>query len=573
MRKLKEYVSDVPRLMKEWDFEENEHRGIFPDKLGSQSNTYAYWKCQYGHRWKAKINNRYKSCGCPECRKGKKTSFPEQAIYFYVSMLYPDAINSYKDIFAKGMELDVFIPSLHLGIEYDGAAWHGESSHDREVRKYEICKQKNIKLIRFREKSSLDEQGISDLIIKLEKPFISDSRSYRCLDNAIQSLFCDYLKVSADINTKRDKNLILSSYLTIKTNSSLGHMNPELARLWHPTKNGLLTPYMFSSGSNIRVWWKGDCGHEWESAITTMNSGRGCPFCAGQKVLQGFNDLKTVRPDIAAQWHPTKNGDKKPEMYTYGSGAFVYWQCPICKQSWRARINMRTSANRGCPYCAHILPIKGENDLAAVRPDLLKEWAWEKNVGLDPHDFLPNSNRQVWWKCEKCGYEYKAAISNRNKGTGCHRCAGMVVIPGENDLKALYPQLAEEWDYEKNAPIKPEDILPGSNKKFYWKCKYGHSWMTSANQRTSRKTNCPYCSGNKVLSGFNDIATTHPDIAKEWHPTKNDGLLPTMVSKGYIKKVWFLCKACGSAYQSYIGNKIKGYGKCPYCNPRRRNHK
>ena len=120
MRKLKETVADVPFLMEEWDFEANSAQGLFPEKLGSQSNEPANWKCRYGHRWPAKINNRYNGRGCPECRKRLKTSFPEQALYFYVKQKFPDAVNAYKDIFTNGMELDVYIPSIKMGIEYDG---------------------------------------------------------------------------------------------------------------------------------------------------------------------------------------------------------------------------------------------------------------------------------------------------------------------------------------------------------------------------------------------------------------------------------------------------------------------
>jgi hypothetical protein len=64
-------------------------------------------------------------------------------------------------------------------------------------------------------------------------------------------------------------------------------------------------------------------------------------------------------------------------------------------------------------------------------------------------------------------------------------------------------------------------------------------------------------------------AIFYPEIAAEWHPTLNGELLPTQVSKGYTKKVWFVCPVCGNAYESFIGNKIKGYGKCPYCSPRK----
>ena len=446
--------------MQEWDFDTNSTLGILPEKLGSQSNTYAYWKCKYGHKWKAKISNRYHGRGCPECRKGLKTSFPEQAVFYYIKKVFPDAINSYKDVFSNGMEIDVYIPSIKTGIEYDGIAWHKDETLEKEERKYEICKQNGIILIRFKENvaHNRNDLNIADHIIIVRRQFTGSPISFAALDYAIRELLyllSDYdptnlsyglfqsvvdpekweelargPRVKTDVDSRRDRDLIYQNYLVNKENNSLAAQFPEVAALWHPTKNGELTPEMFSPHSNISVWWLGKCGHEWDNPITVMTRGSGCPYCHGQRVLKGFNDLETVYPDIATQWHPTKNGKNKPDMFTFGSGHRAYWLCPVCQQEWQAAINNRTTNHRGCPYCAHERPIKGVNDLPTVRPNLLLEWDYEKNGDLDPTDFMASSNKKVWWKCAECGYEYKTLINNRTKGTGCKRCAGQILIPG-----------------------------------------------------------------------------------------------------------------------------------------------
>ena len=598
MKTPKETVADVDWLMAEWDYEINSSLGIFPDKLGSQSNTYAFWKCKYGHKWKAKISNRYHGRGCPDCRKGLKTSFPEQAVLFYVKKKFPDAINSFKDIFSNGMELDVYIPSIKTGIEYDGIAWHKDDTLEKEERKYEICKQNGVTLIRLKENVEhyRNDLNIADRIILVRRAFTGRPVSYATLDYAIRELLFALFdvdqadmysrffrksgdperwkeiaygpKVKTDVNSRRDKDLIYQNYLVNKENHSLASEYPEVAAHWHPTKNGELTPAMFPPHSMVSVWWIGDCGHEWDTPIALMSRSYGCPYCHGLRVLKGFNDLETAYPEIAKQWHPTKNGSDSPDMFTYGSGHKAYWLCPICKQDWEAAINNRTTNRRGCPYCAHEKPIKGENDLATLWPDLIKEWDYNKNGDLDPSDFLPSSNKKVWWKCSKCEYEYKTSIANRTKGTGCKQCAGQVLNSGKNDLATLYSQVAAEWDYEENGDITPSQVFPQTNKRYGWKCKFGHTWKASPNSRVSGR-GCPYCSDNLVWIGFNDLVTTHPEIAAEWHPVKNGDLLPTQISKGYTKKVWFLCPTCHNAYETYIGNKIKGYGKCPYCSPRK----
>ena len=618
LKKPKKTVADVPRLLKEWDAEENAKEGLFPDALGSQSSKYAHWHCEYGHKWVAKINNRYNGRGCPHCSKQMRSSFPEQAVFFYVRKAFPDAINGYRDIFPNNMELDVYVPSLKIGVEYDGVVWHRDSGLERERIKYAICRENGIKLLRIKEnKAHWGVAGLADEIIHIipDKPYYLDiairivlsymgdcdlfaafstnhlidlpsfsfdpmtkkdslveiaesmARQQRQFQRLIDSLSGP--KVRTDVNSKRDRNLIFESYKVARGEASFASKHPDVAEEWDWEKNGGLTPAMFAEQSSVKVWWKCKAhGHLWQASFGVRARGNGCPYCAGQKVLVGFNDLGTKYPEIAMQWHPTENGFKKPTDFTSGSGHEAWWLCPTCGQSWKAKINNRTVNGRGCPYCEHERPIPGVNDLPTLRPDLMEEWDYEKNEGKDPSSFMPASNQWVWWKCKKCGYEYRALINNRSKGTGCKRCAGQVLQPGINDLASLYPELAKEWDYEKNGGIGPDDVFAQTNKKYWWIDSFGHSWRTSPSCRI-QGTNCPICSGNKVLKGFNDLATTHPKIAAEWHPTKNGPLKPTDISKGYTKKVWFLCPKCGGEYDSYIGNKVKGYGKCPHCSLRK----
>lgn len=597
MKKPIETVSENKRLIAEWDFDANKAIGLFPDNTSSRSNKDAFWKCKYGHKWKAKINNRFYGRGCPRCTKRLRTSFPEQAVFFYVRSIFPDAINSFKDVFDNGMELDVYIPSIKTGIEYDGINWHKDSDIERERRKYFVCKDNGITLIRLKENNehyhNSSSLNVADHIILVSRPFSGSKWRYSFLDGAIKTLLA-YLgdadisvyfdkdnfikslaetflgpKVLTDVNCYRDKNIILENYLTTIEGNSLGSLYPDIASKWHPTKNGFLTPFMFSPHTNKMAWWKGECGHEWESSIGRMTRKAGCPYCTGQKVLKGFNDLETCFPKIAKEWHPVLNKNKTPDMYTKGSGHKAHWLCQTCGQHWEAAINNRTSNNRGCPYCSHLKPIKGVNDLVTVRPDLMLDWDYDKNKKIDPTELMEKSNVRVSWKCHVCGYEYKTLVSNRSAGTGCKRCAGDVLEVGKNDFETLYPEIAKEWDYELNGSTKPSGIFAKTNDKYFWKCNKNHSWQASPNAR-ARGRGCPYCSGNKVLEGFNDLLTTHPEIAKEWHPTKNGSLKPTQVSRGRKKPVWFLCPQCETSYKSTISNKIKGFGRCPKCSTKRK---
>lgn len=190
---------------------------------------------------------------------------------------------------------------------------------------------------------------------------------------------------------------------------------------------------------------------------------------------------------------------------------------------------------------------------------LLQEWDYEKNTLL-PTEITTGSNKKAWWKCSR-GHSWEAVVVNRVSGTGCPYCSGRFPIKGETDLATTHPELLAEWDYERNT-ILPTEVSMGSQKKIWWKCKHGHSWKATVNNRTGGSNRCPYCAGKKVWPGFNDLATTHPKLAAQWDFEKNS-VLPSEVSAGSNKKVWWKCEH-GHSWEAIIASRVRGNG-CPYC--------
>lgn len=152
--------------------------------------------------------------------------------------------------------------------------------------------------------------------------------------------------------------------------------------------------------------------------------------------------------------------------------------------------------------------------------------------------FVANgSKRKVWWRCKQ-GHTWQASICTRTgNGTSCPVCAGKMPVAGENDLQSRYPELAREWHPTRNE-ITPQQVTPCSNRKIWWKCELGHSYQAMISARSMSGTGCPYCTGRKVLSGFNDLATLHLKIAKQWHTTLYGTLTPDSVTVGSHRKVW-----------------------------------
>ena len=175
----------------------------------------------------------------------------------------------------------------------------------------------------------------------------------------------------------------------------------------------------------------------------------------------------------------------------------AWWICPH-DHEYEQAIMLRTTRGSGCPYCAGNKVWKGFNDLATTYPKIAKEWHPTKNGALTPHDITAGKFKPVWWLCPKCGHEWQASPNNRKKGVGCPCCSGRGPKPGVNDLGTKFPEISKEWCYEKNIPLTPKDVLPGSGKKVWWKCQEcGHEWKTEIRIRTLKNSKCSSCSRNK----------------------------------------------------------------------------
>ena len=429
-----------PKLAKEWHPTKN--GTLTPNQVTIRSGKKVWWLCSNGHEWQATPHDRdADDTKCPICSARRQTSFPEQAIFYYVKKIFPNAINRYKDIFQNSMELDIFVPDIPLGIEYDGVNWHKtEKEHIREKNKYEICKNHGIHLIRIKENCKNIWNDVADKIIYVEK-----RRNFARLNHIIGALFdyIHYFTTSAslcynlEIDVERDQTEIFN-YLT-DIDDSLEELRPDLIEEWDWKKNGHLTPSMFSLHSNDIVWWKcKQCGHSWRSMINTRTrpNGSGCAICGNIKKGKSFHkkyisangSLLQNNTALTEDWHPTRNGNLSPNDITAASPIKVWWLCRNCGHEWQASLNNR-SKGVGCPCCGGRVPKIGVNDLATINPILAKEWHPTKNAPLLPNAILPKSGKKVWWLCPQCGHEWQAPPHSRSAGHGCPKCHKIKLSP------------------------------------------------------------------------------------------------------------------------------------------------
>ena len=336
-------ATNDPVLASEWDYEKND---TLPSEVTTCSSKEFFWKCKFGHSYLATITNRHQGRGCPECDKYNKTSLPEQTLLFYISRNYPNSINRYKDIFSNGMELDIYIPTLKTGVEYDGIYHNTDDAVDRDAKKYEICKAKGIRLIRISIRNNMPETPTCDAFIHCDYNY----RNYEALDKVLDNLK-KYIRLTGSFNTKRDLAKIKKGYLNSISDNTLAKKKPHLCKEWDYERNEGLIPEMFTPGSGEKVFWKCDFGHYWSAEIKSRaRDGRGCPYCSNQKAWPGFNDLACLRPDLLKEWNYEKNEGFGPTEVTVGSKKKVWWICPKGHESYLMSIVNKVHGE-GCSKC------------------------------------------------------------------------------------------------------------------------------------------------------------------------------------------------------------------------------
>ena len=214
-----------------------------------------------------------------------------------------------------------------------------------------------------------------------------------------------------------------------------------------------------------------------------------------------------------------------------------------------------------------VIVVEGQNDLASQRPDIASEWHPEKNGTVKPTAVFVRSSQMSWWRCA-LGHEWEAKVVDRQV-SGCPFCSNRRILPGYNDLASEAPELARDWNLNRNEGLLPTQITAGSSKRVWWICEKGHEWQTTPANRSGLGTGCPFCSGMKRIEGENDLKATHPKIAAEWNYERNKGLNPSHIGAASNKKVWWTCDE-GHEFERVVSVRtMQGINDCPFCKSRK----
>lgn len=287
-------------------------------------------------------------------------------------------------------------------------------------------------------------------------------------------------------------------------------------------------------------------------------------------------------PNIASEWHPTRNGTRTPRDVNPGSKIPVWWLCSKCSFEWRVRPGHRTKdVGTGCPQCAaknraeQVRIPKPGNSLAEVHPHLLKIFHPTKNGDLDLHTVNSGTTREIWWLCPDCGHEWKTRAP---RNSGCRPCGakrrGKQIATPEpgRSFADLHPEIARQWHPTKNGDLLPSDVREGHAKLVWWLCQdCGREWQRSPGARVANGSGCRRCAARKVgvvrktPGPGESLADTHPHLVPDWITDKNPGLSPTSVKANRLERAWWRCPQCGYEWNARIDTRaLQGHG-CKRC--------
>jgi very-short-patch-repair endonuclease len=345
--------------------------------------------------------------------------------------------------------------------------------------------------------------------------------------------------------------------------NNLSTQYPEVVKEWHPTLNNEFKATEVTYGSEKKAWWLCPKGHSYKATINNRTLRQsGCPHCSNQSSepeIRILTELKYLFDNVVSRY---KVNGIEIDIYLpqYKLGIEYdgeHWhkekeQQDLEKNKILVTQNINLVRVREKP----LNPLsKGDvmvdKNVSLLKSDLNKILKKVSAfVDIEVNQQIDSYITQSSFVNDELFKEYRSYFPSP--------------FP-EHSLLKTHSEISNEWDYEKNYPLRPENFSYGVKNKIWWLCQSGHSFQATINHRTGKKqqTGCPQCSG-RVASNENNLLKIFPVISKEWHPTKNGELTPEQVTSKSGKKVWWVCPK-GHNYDATVHNRTGNNSGCPYC--------
>jgi len=478
-----------PALAQEWNREKNGQ--LQPQHVYPNAPRKVWWRCSAGHEWQTSPNRRVAGgTGCPYCNHNKASAENNAAV------LFPHLVQEWHPPKNPGLILSEFLPGSGKKVWWKcgrGHEWkatikdrarngtgcprcHSHSSQIElrvltELRAIWGSVQSSVKIGRYECDVYLSSYS---LVVEIDGKYW-----HRDTEAKDERKGLALAKRGLRLVRLRERGLKLLS----ENDVPYRHLEPPkdiLNRLLRKIR--AVVPLSEEDQTKVAAYLSGTplAGEgEYQRLIV---EGPPIPWA---RSLASYSD-------VAATWHPEKNGLLTPDRVYARSPMQAWWKCSVGHE-WRATVQSRTGGG-GCIRCLGRVATP-ERNLRTVFPDLVAEWHPTKNGHAQPESFTPYSNEKVWWLCPR-GHEWQAMINNRANTKGCPYCTHQKASP-EHNLLVAAPQVAVQWDYGRNGGVRPEDVLPKSNRKAWWCCPAGHSWYAVIASRAAG-SGCPACAGFRL---------------------------------------------------------------------------
>jgi len=121
---------------------------------------------KHGDFWQTPGNHFHQNQNCPMCFAANKTSRGEQDVVDYIKTLTQDVVTRCRSVISP-KEIDIFIPSRNVGIEFHGLHWHADDRESTTLRtKWELCREKGVRLIQVFEDEWITKRPIVEASIR-----------------------------------------------------------------------------------------------------------------------------------------------------------------------------------------------------------------------------------------------------------------------------------------------------------------------------------------------------------------------------------------------------------------------
>tara|TARA_X000000950_G_scaffold201273_1_gene242331 strand:- start:333 stop:2186 length:1854 start_codon:yes stop_codon:yes gene_type:complete len=548
---MKKYLVSYKKLFQEIHPTKNNNLQI--ENLTYGSNVKVWWYCSNGHSWKCSPKERTQkrsSKRCPVCR-----SFAYKR---------PDLLEEFDA--KKNNGIDPFQikenSSLRLNWLCKNCYFSFKASVNNRNMKNSGCPAcsgsvvSDLNMLSSHSPELVSEWGKKNKKSPTEFSYGSDYRAYwECSTCAYE------WRTSISHRSINKRSCPACSGTVVSDKNRLSIHRPKLLSEIHPTKNGDFDPSKVSYGTNLKIWWKCDMGHEWEAVIKNRSRGAGCPHCnphTSRAELRLYAELEALFGDV-------KNREKfdKIEIDVFLTKLNVgieydgaFWHRGKTKSD-RAK-NLRLSKKGITIIRVREKPLKKVNNFdVVVEPkdlslgniqELIRNIINISNIPtlvdkleqyLDGKNFIAEDR-------------YLELLSN---------------LPGpepQKSLQYLKPKLSKSWDVNLNAPLTPMMFTPFSDKRVHWICQHNksHRWEARIATR-SQGYGCPFCAGKRI-NREDSFGEKHQKLLSEFDFEKNGSVSPFELAVGSKHKVWWICSLCNHNWRSIIGSRTKGHG-CPKC--------